>query len=216
MRSRFRYAFLFWLVLFGLGTLTGYAQNGVVKGKVKLLGAQSHEQVTIVVTKTSKPLSDEKGAKEAPAEQQFTTNSKGEFEISGLATGEYVFSFKKSGFKTFTSRKLEVISGETLNLRTIELKKEGEAKAEIRGAVLYGMGYTLPNALVTIERIDDGKKFKQEKLSQEGGEFGFSLKAEKATYRITASAKGFLPASQEITIEGDEWRNIALTLQPIK
>jgi len=196
--------------------LTGYAQTGVVKGKVRLQDGKSHEQVTIVVTKTGQPLSQEKGAKDTPPEQQFTTNSKGEFEITGLATGEYVFSFKKPGFKTFTSRKQEVLSGETLNLRTVELRKEGEPYAQIRGAVLYGMGFTLPNALVTIERIDGGKKFKQEKVSQDGGEFGFTLKAEKATYRITASAKGFLPATQEITIEGDEWRNIALTLQPIK
>lgn len=216
MRLTRRYAFLFWLVLFGCGTLTGYAQTGVVKGKVKLQDSQSYEQITIVVAKTGRPLGNEKDEKGTPAERQFTTNSKGEFEITGLSTGEYVFSFKKPGFKTFTSRKQEVLSGETLNLRTIELRKEGEPYAQIRGAVLYGMGFTLPNALVTIERIDGGKKFKQEKLSQDGGEFGFTLKAEKATYRITASAKGFLSVTQEITIEGDEWRNIALTLQPIK
>lgn len=213
MRLTLRYAILFWLVLLGCCATSVVAQTGVVKGKVKLEDSKTHEQVVIVVTKATSVSSSRKPAKEASTEQQVTTNGKGEFEITGLATGEYVFSFQKPGFKTFVSRKQEVLSGETLNLRLIELKKEGDPYAQIRGAVLYGSGFSLPQALVTIERIDGGKKFKQEKVSQEGGEFGFTLKAEKATYRITASAKGFISASQEITIEADELRNIALTLQ---
>jgi hypothetical protein len=213
MRLTFRYAILFWLVLLGCSAPTVLSQTGVVKGKVKLQDSKTHEQVIIVVTKMRSATSNGKPTSSVAAEQQFTTNSKGEFEITGLATGEYVFSFKKQGFKTFTSRKQEVLSGETLNLRLVELKRESEPYAQIRGAVFYGAGFTLPNAHVTIERIDGGKKFKQEKVSQEGGEFGFTLKAEKASYRITASAKGFISTSQEITIEGDELRNIALTLQ---
>jgi hypothetical protein len=42
------------------------------------------------------------------------------------------------------------------------------------------------------------------------------LKAEKAKYRVTATARGFQPASIEIEIDGDEARNVALTLQPLK
>jgi hypothetical protein len=67
-----------------------------------------------------------------------------------------------------------------------------------------------------IERIDGGKKFKQETFSQDGGEFAFRLKAEKAKYRVTAAARGFQPASVEVEIDGDEARNVALTLQPVK
>jgi hypothetical protein len=74
----------------------------------------------------------------------------------------------------------------------------------------------MPGATVTIERIDGGKKLKQEAFSQDGGEFGFRLKAEKAKYRVTATARGFEPASVEVEIAGDEARNVALTLQPIK
>jgi len=69
---------------------------------------------------------------------------------------------------------------------------------------------------VVIERIDGAKKFKQETISREGGEFAFRLKAEKAKYRITATARGFQPASVEVEIENDEARNVALTLQQIK
>jgi hypothetical protein len=216
MRLTLRYAILFWLVLAGCGAVTAQAQTGIVKGKVKLQDEKTHEGVVIVVAKIGSAYANSDKVKERNGEQQFSTNNKGEYEITGLATGEYTFTFRKRGFNTFISRKMEVLTGETLSLRLIELKKEGEPFAQIRGAVFYGMGFTLPNALVVIERIDGAKKFKQEKVSQEGGEFGFTLKAEKATYRITASAKGFISASQELTIEGDELRHIALTVQQIK
>jgi hypothetical protein len=98
----------------------------------------------------------------------------------------------------------------------VELAREGPPYALIRGAVFQGPGYTLRNATVTIERIDGEKKFKQEKVSVEGGEFSFRLKAEKAKYRITATARGFQPASLEVEIAGDEARNVALTLQQAK
>jgi len=43
-----------------------------------------------------------------------------------------------------------------------------------------------------------------------------SLKAEKAKYRVTATARGYQPASIEVEIDGDEARNVGLTLQPVK
>lgn len=223
-----RYAIATLLVLFGCSAISTKAQtdkapkeratSGIVKGRVKLQDSKSHDGIVVRVVKAASTGANSARARQEAEEsaREIITDSKGDFEITGLATGDYVFSFSKAGFKGFTSRKLEVLAGETLKLKLIELGKEGEPYAQIRGAILYGVGFTLPNAQVTIERIDGGKKFKQEKLSQEGGEFGFTVKAEKATYRITAVAPGFLVASQEITIEGDEVRNVALTLQQIK
>lgn len=223
-----RYAIATVLVLLGCSAISGKAQtdksptgkagSGIVKGRVKLQDSKSHGGVIVRVVKAASTGANSARARQEAEEsaREITTDSKGDFEITGLATGDYVFTFSKPGFKGFTSRKLEVLSGETLRLKLIELGKEGEPYAQIRGAVLYGTGFTLPNAHVTIERIDGSKKFKQEKISQEGGEFGFTVKAEKATYRITAAAPGFITASQDITIENDEVRNIALTLQQIK
>ena len=107
---------------------------------------------------------------------------------------------------------------ETSELQVDALKERlsrfcGGLATGVLAAVLYGSGYSLPNALVIIERIDGEKKFKQERVTIDGGEFSFRLKAEKAKYRITASARGFQPNSLEIEIDGDEARNIALTLQ---
>lgn len=181
--------------------------TGAIKGKVKEQRGKTLEGVTVRCQHaTKKELSKE-----------VKTDGKGDFELTGLEPGEYSFAFEKQGYKTFTTRKLEVTPGDTVRLRqTIELTPEGEPYSVIRGAVLYGVGYSLPNASVAIERIDGGKKFKQETISREAGEFAFRLKADKAKYRVTATAKGFDPASVEIDIVNDEVRNVSLTLQPIK
>ncbi len=206
MRLSLVYGFIFSLLL-GLA-LPAFAQTGALKGRVKLQDSKTHDGVTVKAQRFTgtKPVAE-------PVETQ--TNEKGEFAFEKLTAGEYVLSFAKQGFKSFTTRRQEVGGGETLQIKELTLAKEGEPFAEVRGAVLYGVGYSMKDALVTIERIDGGKKFKQEKYSQEGGEFGFRLKADKAKYRITALARGFQLATTEIEIEGDELRNIALTLQPI-
>ncbi len=206
MKLIFRYALLIEFVLLIVFS-PAYAQNGVVKGKVKERDGKTLEGVLIRAT----------SARNKTVTRETKSNSKGEFMFSDLPTGDYSFALEKKGYATFISRNMSVTDGETLTLKNpIELKREEAPYASIRGAVFYGMGYSLPNALVTIERIDGGGKFKQEKLSGEGGEFAFKLKAEKAKYKVTALVKGFQPASTEIEIEGDEVRNTALTLQPLK
>ena len=182
-------------------------QTGAVKGRVKERNGKALGGVIVIATSVEN--------KEDKRETK--SDDKGDFEFDALPAGRYSLSFEKQGYKTFITRKLEVAAGETTKLSSaVELSREGEPYAVIRGAVFRGPGFTLPNATLTIERIDGGKKFKQETVSQEGGEFAFRLKAEKAKYRVTATARGFQPASIEIEVAGDEARNVALTLQPLK
>ena len=205
MKLKPGYALIAMLVLLFSTAVGAAAQTGLVKGKVKEEGGKALEEVLVQATNVRNK--DDK--------HQIKSDSKGDFEFSDLPAGDYSFSLEKQGYKTFVTRKLAVIGGETLRL-TAELKREGEPFSLIRGAVLNGVGYSMPNATVLLERIDGGRKFKQEKVSGEGGQFVFRLKAEKAKYRITANARGFQSASAEIEIESDEVRNIALTLQPVK
>lgn len=200
------YVLLIKLVLL-ISFIPAYAQTGIVKGKVKERDGKVLDGVLIRAT----------NIKNKTIVRETKSDDKGDFEFTDLPTGDYSFRLEKKGYATFQSRNLTVPAGETLKLKSaIELKREESPYASIRGAVFYGVGYSLPNMLVTIERIDGGGKFKQEKLSGEGGEFAFRLKAEKAKYRVTASGKGFQSASTEIEIEGDEVRNVALTLQQVK
>lgn len=207
MKLKHAYVLITELVLLGFFAASANAQAGSIKGKVKEKDGKMLEAVLVRAT----------FSKRQDDRHEIKTDSKGEFEFIGLPAGEYSLSFEKQGYKTYVTRKLEVVGGETLRLsRVVEMDREADPYASIRGAVLYGVGYSLSNASVIIERIDGVKKFKQEKSSGEGGEFGFRLKAEKAKYRITASARGFQPASTEIEIESDEVRNVALTLQQIR
>jgi len=182
-------------------------QTGALKGRVKERNGKALEGVIVRAT----------SAENKEDKRETKSDDKGDFEFTALPAGHYSLSFEKQGYKTFITRKLEVAAGETTKLSSVvELSREGEPYAVIRGAVFRGPGYTLPNATVMIERIDGGKKFKHETVSQEGGEFAFRLKAEKAKYRVTATARGFQPTSIEVEIDGDEARNVALTLQPVK
>jgi len=205
MKLKPGYASIVLLVLLFSIAVSANAQTGIVKGKVKEEGGKALEGVLVQAI----------NVRNKEDKHQVRSDGKGDFEFSALPAGDYSFSLEKQGYKTFLTRKLAVIGGETLKL-TAELKREGEPFSLIRGAVLNGVGYSMPNASVILERIDGSRKFKQEKVSGEGGQFVFRLKAEKAKYRITANAHGFQPASTEIEIESDEVRNIALTLQPVK
>src|SRR5215510_13809317 len=169
MKSQFGYAIIFasLLAAFPLAqagaqsqTQTG-AKTGAIKGRVKERNGKALEGV--IVSATSAENKEDK--------RETKSDDKGDFEFDALPAGRYTLSFEKQGYKTFITRKLEVAAGETIKLSSdVELSREGEPYAVIRGAVLRGPGYTLPNAVLTIERIDGGKKFKQETVSQEGGD----------------------------------------------
>src|SRR5262245_52673094 len=211
MKSQFRYALLCAPVLTILLLAPAGAQSkeqmGSLKGRVKERDGKALEGVTVRATLAN-------GNEE---KRETKSNDKGDFEFTDLPAGQYTLALEKKGYKTFISRKQEIAPGVATRLSAaVELAREGDPYAVIRGAVFYGAGYTLRNATVTIERIDGEKKFKQEKVSMDGGEFSFRLKAEKAKYRVTATARGFQPASVEIEIENDEARNISLTLQQAK
>ena len=210
MKSLFGYAIicatLLAVLLFAGAGAQSQTQTGALKGKVRERNGKALEGVIIRAI----------NAENKEDKRETKSDDKGNFEFAALPAGRYSLSFEKQGYKTFNTRSLEIAAGETTKLSGVELAREGAPYAVIRGAVLRGPGYTLPNAAVTIERIDGGKKFKQETTSQDGGEFAFRLKAEKATYRVTATARGFQPASVEVEITGDEARNVVLTLQPVK
>jgi hypothetical protein len=209
MKSLFGYAFicaqLLAVLLLAPAGGRSQTQTGALQGRVKERNGKALESVIIRATNTEN--------KEDKRETK--SDDKGAFEFASLPAGRYSLSFEKQGYKTFITRQLEVAAGETIKLHSVvELAPESPPYAVIRGAVFQGPGFTLRNATVMIERIDSGKKFKQETVSHDGGEFAFRLKAEKAKYRLTATARGFQSTSIEVEIDGDEARNVALTLQP--
>ncbi|MBO0798494.1 MAG: carboxypeptidase regulatory-like domain-containing protein [Blastocatellia bacterium] len=200
MKHQLKYAMVILLFLF----VQAGAQTGTIKGKVKGQKDKALEGVVVRAIKTA-------GQERIP---ETKSDSNGDFELTGLQPGSYSLTFEKPGYKRFSTHKLDLAAGDTLKLnRVIELSRESESFAVIRGAVFNPGGFTLSNAAVTIERIDGGKKFKKETVSLEGGEFAFRVKAEKAKYRISATYPGYQTSATEVEIESDEVRNIAVRLQ---
>lgn len=207
MKLKMIYAMLSQIVLLLTLAASAEAQQATVKGKVKEQGGKALAGVAIRAVNAA----NQKDVRETKSD------SKGEFEVAGLGGGDYVFTFELAGFKTFVTRRLEVKAGDTIKLKTtIEMAREREAFSMIDGAIFSSEGFSLPNATVVIERISDGKRFKQEKTAEDGGAFRFRVPAEKATYRITATARGFQSASQEVEVVPDEVRHIALSLERAK
>lgn len=196
-------------VLFGLAT---FADSAKIQGKVKEEGGKGLRGVTVKATRSvTRSLNDQDTRQK---DFEVKTNDKGDFVFTELFAGSYTLTFELTGYRTFVSRRVEVAAGETLKIpNAIEMSREREPYGLIRGATLDASGYSLQNVQVALERTD-GKKFKKvEKLSIEGGEFAFRVPAEKGTYRVTASADGFKTVSKEVSVDGDEIRQVVLQME---
>lgn len=195
-----------------LWCLAAHAEGAKIQGKVKEEGGKGLRGVTVKATRAvTRTLNDQDTNQK---DYEVKTNDKGDFVFSDLLAGSYTLTFELTGYRTFVTRRVAVAAGETLKVpRAIELTREREPYGLIRGATLDNSGYSLQNVQLTLERTD-GKKFKKvEKLSIEGGEFAFRVPAEKGTYRVTASADGFKTISKEVTVDGDEIRQVVLQME---
>src|SRR5262245_60954528 len=133
MKSQLRYAIICAPVLTALLLAQAYAQAnariGILKGKVKEENGKALEGVTVRATKEN----GENGEKGKEEKRETKSNEKGDFEFPDLPAGRYTLSLEKQGYKIFTTRKLEITTGEITRLsRAVELKREGEPYAVIR------------------------------------------------------------------------------------
>ena len=191
------------------------ADGGQIHGKVKEEGGKALAGVTVRASRAVTRSLENQDTNQKDYDTK--TNDKGEFVLSGLLPGNYALTFELTGYRTFVTRRFELAAGEIYKLpKLIELPREPEAQSRIRGAVLDATGYSLENVILTLERTD-GKKFKKiEKASVTGGEFGFSVPSEPGTYRLTASADGFVTATQNVSVDKNEIRSIVIQLEKKK
>jgi Carboxypeptidase regulatory-like domain len=211
------------LSLFFTLTSTARSQSGTISGKVKDQGGKTLEGVIVQARKVEEKSAEDSSNRAASRAAKLTTSSekhetkttgKGEFSLSDLSAGNYVLSFEKPGFLAVTTWQMTVKAGEVIQLgKPVELPREKQVETSlVRGAVFNSEGFTLPNATIKIERIGEGRRFKRETVSIEGGEFSFRVPSERGTYRVTATASGFQPAVREVEIDVTEIRQISLTL----
>jgi hypothetical protein len=95
-------------------------------------------------------------------------------------------------------------------------KKKGTPSeyAIVGGTVFQESGIAQPGAKVVLAAKDQPGKKLQEQISSSRGEFAFRVPPGPLVYIVTATFKGFEPASKEVPIEAQEQVHKSLLLVP--
>ncbi|MGI9035660.1 MAG: carboxypeptidase regulatory-like domain-containing protein [Pyrinomonadaceae bacterium] len=189
------------LLIFIFSAVTIFAQQetGGAKGKVRQMNGKAIPDTTVTARLDGK---DVKSVK---------SDSKGSFEIAGLAPGVYNFVFEKAGFGTGIKYNVEIVRKKTRDLGdNLRLSVDAGTQVIIRGVVFDADGRSLQGANVEIEKKQTDGSFRKisQTVSSYGsdddpnaltpGEFGFRFPAGgAAVFRVTASYKG-VSSSQEV------------------
>jgi hypothetical protein len=102
----------------------------------------------------------------------------------------------------------------------VQAQKKQEPYALVRGSVFHESGRAQPGAKVVLSAASQspntkpGKKL-QEQISSPQGEFAFRVPPGPGFYVLTATLKGFEPATKEVEIVAQEQINKTLLLVPV-
>jgi hypothetical protein len=181
--------------------------TGTISGRVKVAPGATPGGVNVIVRR---------GDEEVTRRE---TNSKGEFEIQGLAPGRYGLTLRKAGLEVGRMEDVEVRAGKTVSLKDkLFLPIDDGAIAHIRGSVFDANGRSVNGAKVELARVEaDGSLKKLDaRVSNLTGSFAFRLMPERGRYRLTAKADGAEPTTEEVNIDGAAIYRVALSLHPAK
>jgi len=191
--------FLFF-ALFALSTLT-FAQSGGVKGKVRAQSGRGIPNASISV------LLDGKEIKSA------TSDSKGEFQIPGLAKGKYNLVFDASGYSRGALHGVEVDTGIRSLGDKLVLSQDRGLFVIVQGSVFFKEGSSVTAAKIELEQInaDGSTKSLGSSYSNTSGEFSFRRREGAAKLRVTAKLKD-VSASKDIEVNEAAVYRVAITL----
>jgi hypothetical protein len=182
--------------------------TGGISGRVRVDAGMSAANVSVRVRR-----GDEEVA-------QATTNSKGEFEVQGLAPGIYGLTLRKAGLQVGRMEDINVRAGKIVSLKDrLFLPVDDGALALVRGSVFNAAGRSVAGARVELSRVEpDGslKKLDDRVSDPAYGSFTFRLPPERAHYRVTVKADGAETASQDLEVDGPAIYRVAVTLNPAK
>jgi Carboxypeptidase regulatory-like domain len=195
-----RYILFFFSTLFAFAALT-FAQSGGVKGKVRAPNGKGISNASISV------LLDGKEIKSA------TSDSKGEFQIAGLAKGKYNLVFDASGYSRGALHGVEVDSGIRSLGDKLVLSQDRGLFVIVQGSVFFKEGSSVTAAKIELEQInaDGSTKSLGSSYSNTSGEFNFRRPEGAAKLRVTAKLKG-VSASKDVQVNEAAVYRIAITL----
>jgi hypothetical protein len=195
-----RNTFFLFFSFFALAALI-FAQSGGVKGKVRAPSGKGIPNASIGVFQDGKEI------------KNATSNTKGEFTISGLSSGKYNISFDADGYSAGTLHGVEIDKGmRDLGDRLILSLDRGNF-VFVQGAVFFKEGSSVTGAKIELEQIrpDGTTKSLASTYSNSSGEFIFRRSPGVAKYRVTAKLKDS-SASKDVEIEEAAIYRVALTL----
>ncbi len=184
--------------------LTTYSQStGGAKGKIRNSRGDTISGVTVTARQDSKDI------------RSATSNSKGEFTLSGLQPGVYNFIFDAKGYSSAIRYNIEVRSNKTVDLgdRLILIVDKGTLVI-IQGSVFFKNGTSVTGAKVEVEKLhEDGTTRSFPAIyTNIYGEFIFRQPEGPAKYRFTVKYKD-KSTSKEIEVESAAVYRLAINLE---
>ena len=190
------------LFFLALTALAISAQTGGVKGKVRNMKGSAIEGATVTARLKGE---DVKSVK---------SDSKGNFQLTGLEPGVYNFVFEKSGYGAGVKYNVEVKSGSVTSLGdNLALVQDQGSLVILNASVFNQDGRSITGARVEVARINDDGSTKKiaTGFTNVSGEFGLRQPEGAAKFRLTAFFKG-VSASKEITVDSAGRYSTAITL----
>lgn len=180
------------------------ARPGGLKGRVHVAGGASPEGISVAARQGERTVAET------------TTDGKGDFELRNLAPGVYALTFRKPGLSVGRREDVEVRAGKVRTLERLYLPIDEGAIAFVRGSVFDQHGRSFQGARVELAlvRADGTIRKMDSHVTNETGSFSFRLTPEPARYRLTATADGMAPATQEVEVDSAAVFRVALTLNP--
>lgn len=142
------------------------------------------------------------------------SNSKGEFNVTGIRPGKYNISFEAEGYSPGVLYNVEITDKvRDLGDRLILAVDRGTL-ALIRGSVFFREGTSVTGARVELEIVnsDGSTKRVDSGYTNSSGEIVFRRQPTTAKYRITARYKN-ISDSKEIEVDGPAMYSTAITLE---
>jgi protocatechuate 3,4-dioxygenase beta subunit len=128
------------------------------------------------------------------------TDASGYYSISdGLASGNYTVTVAYPGGYAFPQTNVTVVEGqETSNINFTMLKYTITPSGIISGTVTDTNNAPIPNALVTA--VGQTTSSSEETYTDTSGNYIISAGLPTDTYNVTASAPGYIPSSQNVSV----------------
>jgi hypothetical protein len=189
--------------LLTFAALAAFSQEtGGVKGKVRNMKGEGLPGATITARRDGNDIKSVK------------SDSKGNFELTGLEPGVYNFVFEKSGYGAGLKSDIEVKKKSIINLGdNLALMVDQGTLVILNVSVFNQDGRSITGAKVEVERIDSDGSTKKiaTGYTNFSGEFALRQPEGTAKFRFTATLKG-VSGSKEVSVDGAGRYSLAITL----